>query len=346
MASFELKKASRHSIWMQFAFVGPSGSGKTLGALRFAAGLVPGGKIAVIDTERGRASMHADSKTLLAELPQGFDVLELDAPYHPSRFVEAIEHVARAGYSVCLVDSTSDSWEGVGGCSDIAEAAKGAWNGAKKFNRRMMNTGFTSSMHMIWCFKAQNKVEMIDKRKSDTGKTEYIPLGMQPVCEKNAMYQMTVSLMVDHGTHQARLIKASTEDLQSMFENPHLITAADGARVRQWNEGGKAAIPGDQIKRRARMAAADGMESYKAAWAAFSPVEKKLIGDDEHNANKVAALAADAAPDEDEPKPDSPPEHFEGTDPAKYQGAATRIQAADGAIWSTEDGGLTWQKAS
>ncbi len=50
-------KATRKGSHIKLAITGPSGSGKTYSALRLAGGLMPNGKIALIDTENeiGRA---------------------------------------------------------------------------------------------------------------------------------------------------------------------------------------------------------------------------------------------------------------------------------------------------
>ncbi|MEG0635799.1 MAG: AAA family ATPase, partial [Pseudomonas sp.] len=52
------KKAERKQAKLRLALAGPSGSGKTFSALLMAKGL--GGRIAVIDTEHGSASLYAD----------------------------------------------------------------------------------------------------------------------------------------------------------------------------------------------------------------------------------------------------------------------------------------------
>ena len=56
--TFTFKKAVRSASKLRLALSGTSGSGKTYGALLLAKGI--GGKIAVIDTERGSASLYAD----------------------------------------------------------------------------------------------------------------------------------------------------------------------------------------------------------------------------------------------------------------------------------------------
>ena len=90
---------------------GISGSGKTTGALLIAKGI--GGKIAVIDTERGSASLYAD----LCD----FDVVELGPPYTPENYINIIHEAERAGYTTLVVDSITHEWNGQGGILEIVE---------------------------------------------------------------------------------------------------------------------------------------------------------------------------------------------------------------------------------
>jgi hypothetical protein len=273
----EIKKAVRRALPMQLSFYGPSGSGKTFSALLFAAGLAgPGGKVCVIDTERGRASLYADNKKILAALPGGFDVVEIDSPYHPRRFIEAIDAVENAKYNVCLIDSSSDAWDGPGGCTDIAEENKKMWTIPKLWNKRLMTRIQLSDMHVICLLKAQEKTKIIDKKDSDSGKQEYVSLGIQPICEKNFFYPMLVGFSVDPKTHISTATKLD-DNLLSLFSEPRLITKADGEHLRAWNQGGKPLEDNEQLRKRARSAADEGMESYKAFFGACSPAQKAAL---------------------------------------------------------------------
>ena len=93
----EFKKAVRRSAKARLALSGPSGSGKTWSALLVAGGL--GGSVALIDTEKGSASLYAG----LPGIPE-FDVLELGAPYSPERFIEAMQSAAKAAYDIVIID--------------------------------------------------------------------------------------------------------------------------------------------------------------------------------------------------------------------------------------------------
>ncbi|MGY8832331.1 MAG: AAA family ATPase, partial [Pseudomonadales bacterium] len=82
------KKAERKQAKLRLALAGPSGAGKTYSALLIAKGI--GGKIAVLDTEKGSASLYSD----LVD----FDVVDLTAPFTPERYIEVIAAAEAAGY--------------------------------------------------------------------------------------------------------------------------------------------------------------------------------------------------------------------------------------------------------
>lgn len=116
----EFTKAVRKAAKLRLALTGPSGSGKTYSALLLAQGL--GGKIALIDTERGSASLYSH----ICE----FDALDLDPPYTPERFIEAIAAAEGAGYDTLIIDSATHEWSGIGGCLELAnEVARAKFKG-------------------------------------------------------------------------------------------------------------------------------------------------------------------------------------------------------------------------
>ncbi|MBK9497701.1 MAG: AAA family ATPase [Xanthomonadales bacterium] len=99
-------------------------SGKTYGALTIAKGL--GGRIAVIDTERGSASLYSH----LTE----FDTLSLDPPYAPERFIEAVQAAEAAGYDVIVIDSITHEWNGSGGVLEIVDNIAKASRSGSSYN--------------------------------------------------------------------------------------------------------------------------------------------------------------------------------------------------------------------
>src|SRR5574340_1277824 len=144
----EFKKAVRKQAKLRLALSGPSGSGKTYGALLLAKGI--GGKVALIDTERGSASLY----THVHE----FDTLDLDPPYTPERFIDAIRSAERAGYDVLIIDSLTHEWSGVGGCLELVDEIarskyKGnswsAWNDVTPRHRAVLDAILRSPLHII-----------------------------------------------------------------------------------------------------------------------------------------------------------------------------------------------------
>lgn len=103
------KKAVRENIKIKIAVSGPSGAGKTYSSLMLAKGLT-NGKIALIDTENGSASLYSH---LL-----DFDVHNITAPYLSSKYIEAINAAVKGGYDTIVIDSISHQWSGEGGILD------------------------------------------------------------------------------------------------------------------------------------------------------------------------------------------------------------------------------------
>jgi len=103
------KKAVKEKLNGRIALDGPSGGGKTMTALRIGMSMLPpGGRMAVIDTERGSARKY------VGEFGIDFDVIELET-FEPQTYVKAINEAAKAKFPVLVIDSMSHAWSGSGG---------------------------------------------------------------------------------------------------------------------------------------------------------------------------------------------------------------------------------------
>lgn len=91
--AFNFTKAKREKSKARICLTGASGGGKTLSALYLAYGMTEDwGKIAVIDSERGRALMYANR----SDLGTGeFLHCDLEPPYTVDRYVEAMREAER-----------------------------------------------------------------------------------------------------------------------------------------------------------------------------------------------------------------------------------------------------------
>lgn len=113
-APFEFRPASKDGQKARLSLQGPSGSGKTWTGLQAAAGFAEGRKFAVIDTERGAASLYLD------DIQAPFDTLPMHS-YNPRNLIKALAAAAQAGYPAVMVDSLTHFWKGADGTLEQVE---------------------------------------------------------------------------------------------------------------------------------------------------------------------------------------------------------------------------------
>lgn len=190
------KKAEKRRAKLRAQIVGPSGSGKTWTSLELATELQKkyGGKIAVIDSERGSASKYADRFV--------FDVDELDR-FGPERYVQAIKEAEAQGYTILVIDSMSHEWAGTGGVLEKVDAA--AANGNKWAGWRVGTPAHNSFMDAVLQTKchviatARAKTEWV-LEEDERGKKKPRAVGLGSVQRDGVEYEfdVCVQLSADH----------------------------------------------------------------------------------------------------------------------------------------------------
>lgn len=225
------KKAERKQAKLRLALSGPSGSGKTTGALLIAKGI--GGKIAVLDTERGSASLCAD----LCD----FDVVELGPPYTPESYINIIREAERAGYSTLIVDSITHEWNGQGGILEIVDnVAKSkfrgnsyaAWNEGTPRHQKFIDAMLASSMHIIATMRS--KAVYVETEKGN-GKKTIEKQGSAPQQRDGLEYEFTavLDLSVDGN------LASASKDRTRLFRDPFVISEETGRTLLDWLNSGK-----------------------------------------------------------------------------------------------------------
>ena len=235
--TIQFKKAERKQAKCRVALTGPSGSGKTYGALLIAKGM--GGKIAVIDTERGSASLYSD----LLE----FDTLELNPPYSPEAFIEAIHAAEKAGYGTLIIDSMTHEWDGSGGCLEINDNManakfKGntwaAWSETTPRHRAFVDAILQSPCHIIATMRSKTDTVQGEGKK-------VVKLGLKTVQRDGMDYEFTTVLDL---THENKFATAS-KDRTGLFKESAVITAATGKKLLDWlNSGAVVAAEPAKVK--------------------------------------------------------------------------------------------------
>ena len=242
---YSFRPALREQVGLLIGLGGASGSGKTFSAMRLASGIVgPKEKFAVIDTEARRSLHYADMFN--------FDICDLHPPFRPGNYADAIQAADKAGYKVIVVDSMSQEWASEGGVLDWQEeelqrmagddyrkreACKmAAWIKPKGEHKKMVSRLLQVKATVILCFRAEEKVKM----EKVNGKTEIIPIGWQPICEKNLPFELTVSFLLTPDKPGMPQPLKLQEQHKALFPLDKPINEESGKLVALWAAGGAA----------------------------------------------------------------------------------------------------------
>jgi KaiC/GvpD/RAD55 family RecA-like ATPase len=268
------KKAERKKAKLRLALSGTSGSGKTYGALQIAKGI--GGKVAVLDTERGSASLYADM--------MDFDVVELGPPYEPERFIEVMDAAAKAGYDVLVIDSITHEWKGAGGMLEIVDniaRAKfrgnsyAAWNEGDKRHRRFVDAMLHSPMHIIVTMRS--KAVYVEGERN--GKKTIQKQGAAPEQRDGIEYEFTavLDLTVDGN------LAVKSKDRTRLFGDPFVITEDTGRQLREWLESGA------ELKPEPKPAPEPPSDPIEALANIYADDEEEVMMDDINERLRAAA---------------------------------------------------------
>lgn len=268
-------KATRKKSKLRLAVGGPSGSGKTTAALRIAKGL--GGRTAVIDTERGSASLYSTDFD--------FDVLDLDPPYEPERFIEAIRAAESAGYDNVIIDSGTHVWDGAGGLLEANEKLavakyKGntwsAWSDTTPRYRAFIDSMLQSRMHVIMTMRSKTETQQGSDKK-------VVKVGMKLEMRSGVEYEFTVVFELEHESHMA----VPSKDRTRLFRQPFEITEATGTQLLAWLDNGEETPP------TAAEIAAKRRDEMSVRFAqALNPAGDLGTTEEEHEAAVAAAVFA------------------------------------------------------
>lgn len=226
--SFIIKKATRKAKKLRLGLSASSGFGKTKSALLLAYGLVGDwSKICVIDSERESSSLYSDMGN--------YSIIDLQKPYTPERYIEAIEMVEKSGFEVCIVDSITHEWAGEGGCLDIHANLGGdfkTWGKVTPRHNAFVNKILTSKCHVITTVRRKQEYDMI----KEGGRTSIQKLGTGEITRDGFEYELDINFEIVNEKHMTR---ASKDRSQLFSGKPEFIITEDTGRlIKDWcNEG-------------------------------------------------------------------------------------------------------------
>lgn len=194
-SDFTFAPATKAGAKARVAVQGVSGSGKTWTGLSIAHGLAQGERFAVIDTERGAASLYVGINGIQ------FDVLQMHR-YDPRDLGKALTAAAQARYPVVFVDSLSHFWKGTDGTLDQVERAatryKGntfaGWKDGTPIQNEMIDALLDYPGHVVVTMRSHTEWVLQDNEK---GKKEPKQMGMRAEQRKGVEYEFGLVASMD-----------------------------------------------------------------------------------------------------------------------------------------------------
>ena len=220
-----LQKAHKERVKLRIGISSPSGFGKTYSALLMAFGMTQDwNKIAVIDTENGSASLYAGFGS--------YNTLNLEAPYSPERYIEALKTCEKASMEVIIIDSITHEWNGKGGCLQIQEQLGGRFQDWAKVTPRhqaFIDAILQSNCHVITTVRKKIDYSM---DKDANGRTKVVKVGLKDITREGLDFEMTTCFEIINDNH----LVISSKDRTNLFSNkPEFkITSNIGKLLVKW----------------------------------------------------------------------------------------------------------------
>lgn len=227
-------EAKRYKTKLRLALIAPSGGGKTHSALIIANGLANGNKIAVIDSERGKALLEAGKDGIPSYYHD-----EINPPYSPDKYISKIMEGADlvGPDGVLVVDSISHEWQGDGGILDMHGKAEeeqshkntwAAWRMVTPKQNSFIDTIICANCHIIVTMRAKTAWEV---QVNGSGQKVPVKIGLAPIQKSDIEYEFTAALSLHQVSHAASCLRDST----GIFDGKIFIpTVETGNELRLW----------------------------------------------------------------------------------------------------------------
>lgn len=218
----ELKKSQRSKAKIKMALQAPSGSGKSYSALLLAQGLTKGDltKVAVIDTEAGSSNLYAHLGS--------YNVLKLDNPHSPERYIEAIDLCIKSGMEVVIIDSISHCWDFLLDYhSSLAGNSFTNWNKVTPRQKSFVDKILQSDVHIICTMRVKQDYVLSDRN----GKMVPEKVGLKAIQRDEISYEFTIVFDIDY-----KHFATASKDRTNLFEGKpqFIINSNTGKKILDW----------------------------------------------------------------------------------------------------------------
>lgn len=220
-----LKLAQRTLAKIKMGLQGPSGSGKTYSSLLIAYGLCNDwSKVALVDSENHSAELYSHMG--------GFNVVNLQSPFTPEKYIEAISLCENAGMAVIIIDSTTHSWENL---LDFHASLQGNsftnWSKITPRHNAFVQKILQSPCHVISTVRTKQDYVLNEKN----GKMVPQKVGLKSIQRDNLEYEFTLAFDLDMSNHAT----CSKDRTGLFFGKPeHKLSVDTGKQIKEWCNAG------------------------------------------------------------------------------------------------------------
>ena len=189
----KLQTAQRKRAKIKMGLQGPSGSGKTYSALLVAYGLcMDWNMVAIVDSENHSGELYSHLGN--------YNVLNMESPFSPEKYIEAISLCEREKMEVVILDSVTHEWEFL---LDYHSSLQGNsftnWGKITPRHNDFVQKILQSPCHIISTIRTKQDYVLSEKN----GKMVPEKVGMKSVQRENLEYEFTLVFdlnMVNHAT--------------------------------------------------------------------------------------------------------------------------------------------------
>lgn len=220
-----LQTAQRKRAKIKMGLQGPSGSGKTYSALLVAYGLcMDWTRVAIIDTENHSGELYSHLGA--------YNVLNMESPFTPEKYIEAIDVCEKAGMEVIIIDSMTHSWENL---LDYHASLQGNsftnWAKITPRHNDFVQKILQSPCHIISTVRTKQDYVLSEKN----GKMVPEKVGLKSVQRDGLEYEYTLVFDLDMKNHAT----ASKDRTGLFFGKPEQrLKVETGKLILEWCNGG------------------------------------------------------------------------------------------------------------
>ncbi|UGU14255.1 ATP-binding protein [Sinomicrobium kalidii] len=222
----QLRQSERKRAKIKMTLQGSAGSGKTYSSLLLAQGLTNKDltKVAIIDTENGSADLYAHLGN--------YNVLTLEPPFTPEKYIKAIDVCLQANMEAIIVDSISHCWdELLDFHSKLAGNSFTNWAKVTPRLNALINKILQADAHIIATMRTKQDYVLNQK----DGK--YIPekVGLKSVMRDGTDYEFTLVFDID-----IKHFASASKDRTGLFmgKPEFTINTATGRKILEWCNSG------------------------------------------------------------------------------------------------------------